>query len=151
MSAEDFSIVPDKFTKKSSCSPHPLIGEAQRSRENQCRCSLSQSSSRTCCHTYGGGLTIEKELSKVVWKEPRAGAWRGSLVYEAELQKFKASMRQTRESSDNPILNAFCRVAPSVRFRDLAILRAGVFFFASDLSSRTCTDVQARLFFPFFI
>ena len=49
------------------------------------------------------------------------------------------------------MLNAFCRVAPSVRLRDLAIFRAGVFFFASDLSSRTCTDVQVRLFFPFFI
>jgi hypothetical protein len=49
------------------------------------------------------------------------------------------------------MLNAFCRVAPSLRFRDLAILLAGVFFRAIDLSSRTCTDVQARLFFPFII
>ena len=50
------------------------------------------------------------------------------------------------------MLNAFCRVAPSVRFRDLAIFLAGVFLRASDLSSRTCTAVQARLFFdPFFI
>jgi hypothetical protein len=35
--------------------------------------------------------------------------------------------------------------------RVFAILLAGTFFFASDFSSRTCTDVQARLFFPFFI
>ncbi len=50
------------------------------------------------------------------------------------------------------MLKAFCRVAPSVRFRDLAILLAGVFLRASILSSRTCADVQARLFFdPFFI
>jgi hypothetical protein len=49
------------------------------------------------------------------------------------------------------MLNAFCRVAPSVRFRDLAILLAGVFFRASDFNSRTCTEVQARLLDPFFI
>jgi len=59
--------------------------------------------------------------------------------------------RQARLSSDNPILNAFWRVAPSVRFSFLAILAAGVFFFASDFSSRTCTDVHERLFFPFFM
>lgn len=61
------------------------------------------------------------------------------------------SARYARESSDNPMANAFCRVAPSVRFRDLAIFLAGTFFLASDFSSRTCTDVQARLFDPFFI
>jgi hypothetical protein len=34
----------------------------------------------------------------------------------------------------------------------LAIFFAGVFLRASDFSSRTCTDVQARFFFdPFFI
>jgi len=62
-----------------------------------------------------------------------------------------ASARYARESSDNPRLNAFCRVAPSVRFRVFAILFAGTFFLASDFSSRTCTDVQARFFDPFFI
>ena len=60
--------------------------------------------------------------------------------------------RYARELSDTPRLNAFCRVAPSVRFRVFAILFAGVFFLARVFSSRTCTDVQARLFFdPFFI
>jgi hypothetical protein len=49
------------------------------------------------------------------------------------------------------MLNAFCRVAPSLRFRARAIFAAGVFLLANDLSSRTCTDVQARFFFPFFI
>ena len=50
------------------------------------------------------------------------------------------------------MLNAFCRVAPSVRFSVFAILFAGTFFLASDFSSRSCTDVQARLVFePFFI
>jgi len=50
------------------------------------------------------------------------------------------------------MLKAFCRVAPSVRFRVFAILFAGTFLRASDLSSRTCTGVQACLFFdPFFI
>ena len=50
-----------------------------------------------------------------------------------------------RESSESPMLNAFCRVAISVLFNLLAILAAGVFLRARDLSSRTCTDVQARL------
>ena len=58
---------------------------------------------------------------------------------------------QERESSDNPMLNAFCRVAPSDRFSFLAIFAAGAFLRAIVFSSRTCTDVQARLFFPFFI
>jgi len=49
------------------------------------------------------------------------------------------------------MLNAFCRVAPSVRFSFLAIRAAGVFLFAIDFSSRTCTDVHERLFLPFFI
>jgi hypothetical protein len=62
----------------------------------------------------------------------------------------KASGRQ-RESSDNPILNAFWRVAPSVRFNFLAIRPAGVFLRAIVFSSRTCADVQARLFDPFFM
>jgi hypothetical protein len=50
-----------------------------------------------------------------------------------------------RESSDRPILNAFCLVAPSVRFSVRAILTAGVFRRASDFSSRICAGVQARL------
>ena len=33
-----------------------------------------------------------------------------------------------RVSSDSPRLHAFCRVAPSVRFRDLAMLAARLFF-----------------------
>jgi hypothetical protein len=48
------------------------------------------------------------------------------------------------------MLNAFWRVAPSDRFNFLAILAAGVFFFAIVFSSRTWTGVQARLF-PFFM
>jgi hypothetical protein len=42
------------------------------------------------------------------------------------------------------MLNAFCRVAPSVRFRALAILAAGLFFFASVFRVRTCSVVHAR-------
>jgi len=41
-------------------------------------------------------------------------------------------------------------VAPSDRFNFLAILAVRVFLRAIVFSSRTCTDVQARLFFPFF-
>jgi hypothetical protein len=57
----------------------------------------------------------------------------------------------TREFSDKPIESAFCRIAPTVLFILFPIFAAGVFFRASDLSSRTCTDVQGRLFVPFFI
>jgi hypothetical protein len=54
---------------------------------------------------------------------------------------------QERESSESPMLNAFWRVAPSVRFNFLAILEAGVFLFAIVFSSRTSPAVQARRFF----
>ena len=67
-----------------------------------------------------------------------------------ENSAMKFAPPQERESSDNPILNAFCRVAPSVRFKVLAILSAGVFFRASDFNSRTWTAVQATLFDAFF-
>jgi hypothetical protein len=43
------------------------------------------------------------------------------------------------------MLNAFCRVAPSVRFSSLAIFAAGFFLRASNFNSRTCSFVQARL------
>ncbi len=49
-------------------------------------------------------------------------------------------------SSDNPRLNAFCRVAPSLRLRLLAIFPAGVLLRAADFNSRTFALVQARLF-----
>jgi hypothetical protein len=47
------------------------------------------------------------------------------------------------------MLNAFCRVAPSVRFNFLAILAAGVFLRAIVFSSRTSVEVHARRFFDF--
>jgi hypothetical protein len=53
------------------------------------------------------------------------------------------------ESSDNPILNAFCRVAPSDLCSFLAIFAAAVFFLESVFSSRTSVAVQARRFFDF--
>jgi hypothetical protein len=43
------------------------------------------------------------------------------------------------------MLNAFCRVAPSVRFNFLAILEAGVFLFAMDFNVRTCSADQPTL------
>src|SRR5580658_6061012 len=58
---------------------------------------------------------------------------------------FKYSVRHPRESRDNPKLNAFWRVAPSDRFNLPAILLAGVLPRASDFSSRTSTEVHARL------
>ena len=53
---------------------------------------------------------------------------------------------QERESSESPMLNAFCRVAPSVLFSFLAILEAGVFLFAIAFKSRTSPEVHARRF-----
>jgi hypothetical protein len=63
---------------------------------------------------------------------------------KSELRDFTNPTRQ-RESSDKPRLNAFCRVAPSVRFSDLAILPAVVFLRAPDFKSRMSAAVQARL------
>jgi len=51
-----------------------------------------------------------------------------------------------RESKDTPSENAFCRVAPTVRLRDLAILLAGVFSFARPFRLRTSVAVHARFF-----
>jgi hypothetical protein len=51
-----------------------------------------------------------------------------------------------RESSDNPRLNAFCRVAPSVRFKLRAMLAARVFFRAIVFSVRTSDEVHERRF-----
>jgi hypothetical protein len=56
---------------------------------------------------------------------------------------------QARESSDIPRLKAFCRVAPSVRFRALAMLPALVFFFARVFKVRTLSGVHARRFVDF--
>jgi len=53
---------------------------------------------------------------------------------------------QARESSDSPRLNAFCRVAPSVRFNLLAMLDACVFLRANVFSVRTSDDVHERRF-----
>jgi hypothetical protein len=54
------------------------------------------------------------------------------------------------QSSDTPILNAFWRVAPSVRFSFLAIFPALVLFRASVFRARTAVVVHARLCAAFF-
>jgi hypothetical protein len=56
---------------------------------------------------------------------------------------------QVRMSSDRPILNAFCRVAPSVRFSLLAIRDAPFFWRAIVLKVRTCSAVHALRFLAF--
>jgi hypothetical protein len=48
------------------------------------------------------------------------------------------------------MLNAFCRVAPSVRFSALAILPAGFLLFARDFSVRVSSAVQTRRLDIFF-
>jgi hypothetical protein len=81
--------------------------------------------------------------------KPRSREWRGS-KQKSELRMFEALVFYPRESRDSPILNAFWRVAPSVRFIVRAIFAADILFLASDFSSRTCADVHARLFDVFF-
>ena len=44
------------------------------------------------------------------------------------------------------MVNAFCRVAPSLRLRLLAIFLAGVLLRAADFNSRTSALVQGRRF-----
>jgi hypothetical protein len=56
--------------------------------------------------------------------------------------------RQLFVSSDNPIENAFCRVALSVLLSFLAIWLAFVFLRASVFNSRSSLLVHARLFGP---
>ena len=51
-----------------------------------------------------------------------------------------------RESSDNPSMNAFCRVAASLRLRPFAIFLADILLRAADFSSRTSALVQCRRF-----
>jgi hypothetical protein len=58
---------------------------------------------------------------------------------------------QTRESSDNPRVKAFCRVAPTVLFKVRAILSACVFCRANVFNVRTCSVVHARRFDCLFI
>ena len=86
-------------------------------------------------HLFANNYTMKK-------RKPRAG--RGFVA-----EKSTASLRQ-RESSDNPILKAFMRVAPSVRFSDRAIFLAGVFLRAPVFNSRRSAVVQARRFDAFF-
>jgi hypothetical protein len=57
---------------------------------------------------------------------------------------------QPRVSSDNPMLNAFCRVAPSVRFSVFAIFPAGFFCFARTFKVRICSVVHALRLDGFF-
>ena len=57
-----------------------------------------------------------------------------------------AQETQARELRDNPILNAFCRVALSVRLSVLAMLAARFFLFARVFNVRICSCVHARRF-----
>jgi hypothetical protein len=140
--------------------PHTIAVD-RRSRGSRNRIALLS------CRFDEDGANCERS-SKIVGAEANEREYRKeanarhTLVYKQLLKKSparggaslqenpKASGRQ-RESSDNPILNAFWRVAPSVRFNFLAIRPAGVFLRAIVFSSRTCADVQARLFDPFFM
>jgi hypothetical protein len=83
-----------------------------------------------------------------------AGRW-GSFL-NGGIQTFRGlidangtSETQTLESSDSPIVNAFCRVAPSVRLSVLPIRDARFLWRAIVFKVRTCSAVHARRFVAF--
>jgi hypothetical protein len=102
-----------------------------------------------CLSTAALGVLDASMATAELKKAPRTLV-AGLRSHWFEMRNLESSIHHARESSDKPILNAFWRVAPSVRFRLLAILPAGVFFRASDFNSRTCRNVHARLFDTFF-
>src|ERR1700722_15307215 len=53
-------------------------------------------------------------------------------------------LRAQRESNETPILNAFCRAAPSLRLSALAVFGAGVFDLAIVFTSLTSCVVRSR-------
>jgi hypothetical protein len=59
---------------------------------------------------------------------------------------FESDSYHARESRDSPRLNAFCRVAPSVRFKVRAMLAACVFFLAAAFKVRTSAVDHGRRF-----
>ena len=67
----------------------------------------------------------------------------------ASFPQTKLLRTQARESSDRPMLNAFCRVALSVRFSLSAIRDARFFWRAIVFKVRTCSAVHARRFLAF--
>ena len=75
---------------------------------------------------------------------PRQGGLLVLLVLSREPKK--SVEIQARVSSDKPRLNAFCLVAPSVRFKAWAILAARVFLLAAAFNLRTSSGVHARRF-----
>jgi hypothetical protein len=62
-----------------------------------------------------------------------------------EFSRAVALTNYLRASNERPSENAFCLVAPTVLFKDFAILPAGVFFFAKLFKSRTSLAVHSRL------
>jgi hypothetical protein len=68
------------------------------------------------------------------------------IVAEGKLPGDASESSYPRESSDNPMLKAFCLVEPSVRFKVRAIVDACLFFFASVFNVRTSAFVHARRF-----
>jgi hypothetical protein len=60
-------------------------------------------------------------------------------------------IHQPRVSSDTPSWCALTAVAPIVRFNAFEIFVTPVFFLASDFSSRTSDEVQARRTIFFFL
>jgi hypothetical protein len=82
-----------------------------------------------------------------------ARTWRGFSCFcnRDLLDRRSLAIFQARESSDNPRVKAFCRVAPTVLFKVRAILSACVFCRASVFNVRTCSVVHACRFDCLFI
>jgi hypothetical protein len=92
----------------------------------------------------GNAGTRNSSLQKQYHDTGRSPKTPAGIVTTAKLELL---LGQERESRDSPMLNAFCRVAPSDRRSFLAILPAGVFLRAIVFRSRTSPAVHARRFF----
>ena len=77
-------------------------------------------------------MTVNDLKSALREKANAAGLEQSAAVVDAvamATMRFiqRRKKRYCRESNDTPSMNAFCWVAPGVRFRDLAIFATGVF------------------------
>jgi hypothetical protein len=108
-------------------------------------------------------LLILLSISAVPQEAARADAASGQLLFNnacrtchtmkegdnrlpAKIPALRFATPYPRVSNDTPSENAFCCVAPGVRFSDFAILATGVFWRASVFNSRTSSLVHSRRF-----
>ena len=149
------------LTVNSQKSPHPAFASAARckmsirrnglrkiSKDRTLRSApLTSASERKTGRRRAALTSAQNDLSARA--RDRAGVCEAQAGTNHAQKDFGCSEDQERESSESPMLNAFCRVAPSDLFSFFAILPAGVFLRAIVFRSRTSVAVQARRFFAF--